>query len=476
MGQKTTLTAVLLGALVVSGCADFRAGRPGQGGADAVTAPQARRGPLAAAGDGLAAMGSGLVETTRGAFGFLDRDEAPDAAPPARTLDPTMQDGTASEIISTLLTRRSVLEPGPLRDVASAVLAANSRTAEAELRAARLRSAAAERNWLPSIGPQISLSSLGDVVSSLVVDAVLYDNGAKIAERDYARADVEVAAVALAENTNERVMTALDLYLDAEASRARAAVTQAALARMERFDYVMAERMRAGVADRADRQLVAQRLSQMRSDLSSDREAAATARAELAAMTAYPIDDVSGVSDVAAPDPGAEPLSVMKARAEADRSVAEATVARAAQLPGLSATGSIVDGESSGGLVAGGTGIGFGTPAALRAIEAQREAASFQVADAREAADRRLRQLSGQLASAQRQAREAQGIAAQAAETYALQEAQLSTGRVSVNDVVGAFETKVRAERTAATLVYEATALRLRLAEAAGLLVNGDQM
>jgi len=113
----------------------------------------------------------------------------------ASALDAEMENGGQSEIIQNLLNRRSVLDNGPFAQVANAVLAANSRAAEADLRAAKLRAEARANNWLPSIGPNVSLTSLGAVVSTMVVEQVLFDNGRKKAERDYAAADVEVAAV-----------------------------------------------------------------------------------------------------------------------------------------------------------------------------------------------------------------------------------------------------------------------------------------
>ena len=59
-----------------------------------------------------------------------------------------------SPLIDTLLRREAVLDSrSPYGKVAGAVLAANSRAAEAELRSAKLRAEAASKNWLPTIGP-----------------------------------------------------------------------------------------------------------------------------------------------------------------------------------------------------------------------------------------------------------------------------------------------------------------------------------
>ena len=214
---------------------------------------------------------------------------------PASALDAQMENGSQSALIETLLNRRSVLGAGAFAEVANAVLAANSRAAEADLRAAKLRAEARANNWLPSLGPSVSLTSLGAVVSTMVVEQVLFDNGRKKAERDYAAADVEVAAVTLAQDTNKRVLAGLELYISAQEATARANVNAAALAQMKHYEYVMSERVKGGVSSRVELQIVQQKLNQMQADMSSDQETAAGALSELGAMTATPITGVSGL-------------------------------------------------------------------------------------------------------------------------------------------------------------------------------------
>jgi adhesin transport system outer membrane protein len=82
----------------------------------------------------------------------------------------TAQEADESLVISSLYKRNSVIPSGSAyHKVAQSVLAANSRSSEAELRSARLRQVAADKNWLPTIGPQVSLTSLGNVVAQMVV-------------------------------------------------------------------------------------------------------------------------------------------------------------------------------------------------------------------------------------------------------------------------------------------------------------------
>lgn len=395
----------------------------------------------------------------------------------ATTLNPLMADDSNSDVIESLLNRSSVLQAGALSDVADAVLAANTRPAEAELRAAVLRAEATQLNWLPTLGPQVSLNSLGDLVSSIVLDAVLWDNGAKRAERELAKTDVEVAAVALAEDTNDRVETALGLYIDAQSARAAAAVTEAGVGQMQAFVNNVAQRVEAGVSIPADLSLVRQRLNQMESDLATDREAATSALAELSAMTARPLSGVRGLSGVGRPSPLAEPLSVTLARARADRAVSEAVIARSGYLPQVSASGRSDGSDSSGAItVAAPNGLGFGRGKSLEAIEAERQAADARVGDVQEDAMRELNRLEADMASLERQKSQAQGLAAEAARNYAQFLELYEAGLRDMTDLIGVFATKVQTEREAVRLDYDIAKMRVRIAAVHGALVDGDKI
>lgn len=391
-------------------------------------------------------------------------------------LDAQMENGSQSQIIENLLNRRSVLGSGAFSEVANAVLAANSRAAEADLRAAKLRVEARANNWLPTLGPSVSLTSLGAVVSAMVVEQVLFDNGRKKAERDYAAADVEVAAVTLAQDTNKRVLSGLELYLSAQEATARAGVNAAAMERMTHYEYVMSERVKGGVSSRVDLQIVQQKLNQMQSEMATDQETAAGALSELGAMTATPITGVTGLSPLNNGNVDRTPLTVMKAQAESTRMIAEATAARAGFLPGLTAGGSLGNGGGIGLSVSAENGLGFGTGASLQAIEEQKAAAAARVGQVQEDANRALRALEGELASLQRKDVQTQSLAAQAAANYEIYAEQQKAGQRAVPDVVGIFETKVRTERAAVGLKYEIARVVLKIAALNGTLVNGEQI
>lgn len=381
-----------------------------------------------------------------------------------------------STVIQSLAARRSVLPGGSAYDqVASAVLAANARAAESELRSARLRAEAASKNWLPTLGPQISLTSLSEVVANIVIDQVIFDNGRKKGERAFAKADVEVAAVTLAQDTNDRAATGLDLYLSAAEAREKAALDQVTLKDMAHFEYIMSERVRGGVSDMSDLNIIRQKLGEIRAALAANQEAAGTAIAELNAMAIRPLDNVRGLPPLPVTAATAQPLPVALAEAEKTRSIAAATIDRAGQLPGVSIGGTVGEG-SNVALKAGGAQIGFGTGARLRAIEEAKVAAGRQVAQANEDANRALRKLETQIAAKDRQVAEARGLTAQAKANLDLFQEQYAAGQRQVMDVVGVYETFAARQQAEVTLKYDTRRLRLEMARLLGVLADGDQI
>lgn len=142
-------------------------------------------------------MGSGEPGATMSG-GAKPTDLAPLGQMQLAASDKDERGETRSVLIDELIARNSVLpDDGPFAQVAQAVLLANRGSAAAELRVARLKAEARSKNWLPSIGPTINLTSLGATAASILVDQVLFDNGRRKAERDFAAADVELAAVSL---------------------------------------------------------------------------------------------------------------------------------------------------------------------------------------------------------------------------------------------------------------------------------------
>ncbi|SEK37040.1 outer membrane protein, adhesin transport system [Roseovarius nanhaiticus] len=400
------------------------------------------------------------------------------ASGPAGTseLSPAQREAAASPVITALQSRRSLLPPGSAYSaVSDAVLAANSRTAEAELRAARLRASAASKNWLPQIGPSISLTSLSDVVANIVLEQVLLDHGRLKAERAFAKADVEVAAVDLADDTNARVFTALTLYLDAAQARERAALDTRTLSDMGHFNWIMQERVAGGVSDRSDLSVLDQKLGEIRLSLTSAQEAERTALAELNAMAATPLDGVTGLTNLPPIPKGPRALSVLRAIAEEDRSVAEARTERAGLLPGLTANGT-VGSDNDGGINLGGGLLGLGTGDSLRAIEMQKDAAARQTAQAEEDAARTLRRLEQQIIALERQADEAAALAAQARTNLDLFQEQYDGGQRQVMDVVGVYETFAARQQSALDRKYELARARLQSARLLGLLADGSRI
>lgn len=380
----------------------------------------------------------------------------------------------ASEIIHALQTRPSVLMPGtPYARVADAVIASDARVAEAELRVARLRAEAAQKNWLPKIGPSISLNSLGEFVADLFIQQVLFDNGRKIAERDLAKANVEVAAVTLVEDGNERVYQALSLYLKSEENRQLRAHLERGLKDMAHFEWVMQERVNGGVSNMSDLNVLQQKLSSIRARATEAGEASQTALAELNAMSERPLDGLTGLGDLRSAA-AAEALGVLRAKAERDRTIAEARIARAGHLPGLAANAS-TNGQM-GLEVTTDSLFGLGTMAEFEAIEATKETATRRVAEAGEAADRKIAAQSRQLEAFRRQATEAAGLTRQAEQNLDLFRRQYEGGQRQVMDVVGVYETYAKALETQIELKYKAARAELELARLKGALAEGAKI
>lgn len=388
------------------------------------------------------------------------------------------QETADSAIISDLLERRSALPDGSAFDrIAGPVLKAYSRAAESELKAARLRAQAASKNWLPQIGPNISLTSLSDIVAQLAVDMVLFDHGRKKAERAFAKADVELAAVTLSEDTNDRVLTALTLYLKGAEARDRVTLETSVLKDMQHFEWIMNERVKGGVSDMSDLNILRQKLFEIEARLAAQKEAETTAFAELNAMSAQPLNDVTGLADVRVGSFDARPLDVLRAEAERDRDIAQARIDRAGLLPGVSAGGTLGDGGSGISVNAGGDGLlGLGTGASLKAAEAAKEAADRRVAQATEDTNRTLSRLETRLSALSRQVAEASALTQAAKQNLDLFQKQYDAGQRQVMDVVGVYETFAEQQSKQVSLKYELALTRLKVARELGLLADGGQI
>ena len=388
------------------------------------------------------------------------------------------EDAPKSEIMETLLNRNSLLPAGtPYAEVADAALAASARSSEAQLRAAKLRAEAKNKNWLPTLGPSISLSTLGDLVAGILVEQVLFDNGRRKAEREFAAADVQVAAVTLSEDLNTRVESAVGLYISALRGDEKAALNERALSRMYEFERIVRGRVEGGVSDRADLRVVEGKINDIDSARTTAREAATAARAELKAMTGRDFGTGFTPLTLGTPPADARHLSVIKAQAEADRTVAQAKIDRAGLLPGLSASASVTNSGTSGGLtVDADQPFGFGTPALLKAIEAARETADRQVAEADENARRSYSRQSQRLASFRRQESEAADLARESRETFRLFQAQFKAGQRTVMDVAAIYEQLVQREQAHVDAKYEVILIQLEMARDLGLLADGDKI
>ena len=381
-----------------------------------------------------------------------------------------------SAIIQSLQSRISAIRPGTAyATIAAATLASDARVAEAELRAARLRSAATDKNWMPSIGPAISLTSLGDMVANLVVEAVIFDNGKKKAERAMARADVEVAAVSLVSDGNERVYQALDLYLTALEGGESQRLSREALLDMRRFRWIMNERVKGGVSDMSDLTILAQKIAEIESSMKDAQDKRDTALAELSAMTDR---DLSELNEIGALDMSAgniETLGVVAAKVQSKRDQAAADMERAGNLPSIVATASGGSNDVVGGIRTEGL-FDFGRKDRNQALDAEEEALARRVKEAEETSQRKIRSYEAKLTAAQRAYQEAVRLSKQAKSNLDLFQSQYEAGQRQVMDVVGVYETFARQQHTMNTQRFLAAKYEVLIAREYGVLVAGKQL
>lgn len=378
-----------------------------------------------------------------------------------------------SPVIAELAARRSVLPANSGFDrIARAVLAADTGTARSELRVKQLQAQARSKNWLPSLGPSVSLTSLGSLATSLLLEQVLFDNGRRKAEREFSVADVEVAAVNLSVDGNRRVHQALTLYVDAEAARGRAAVAEVALRRLAEFDRIMALRVQGGVSNMSEQTVLRQKLIEMQASLQSDRDAAALAAAELDALAGVPVSASAGLTTLPGALPPVTPLAVHLAEAEKERTLAELRMARAGYMPGLAASSNL----TGGGLgVSGSIGNGLrpGRAAALEAVTAGADAAAAGVAQAAQDGARRRQALEMKIANLDRQEAAQTEIAAQTRLNLKRFEEQYKAGVRPLMDLVTQHEALAAMERDLVNMRHDRVRARLDIARDVGLLADG---
>ena len=387
------------------------------------------------------------------------------------------QAGVQSSLIADLQARRSLLPAdGSYAKVADAVVAASSGAAAAELRVARLKAEARTKNWLPQVGPAVNLTALSGLAASLLLEQSLFDNGRRKGEREFAAADVEVAAVGLSVSINQRVFEGLTYYVNAERARAQSAISSKAAGRLQEFETIMGKRVQGGISDRSEQRVISQRYAEMQATMAADQETEATAMAELTALAGVPLPAIAGL-DVLPKSVMTEPLSVLKARGEGTRAIAQAKLERAGMMPGIAATANVgADGMSPGLRLTGAGLLNPGSGAALQALAQTADVVDRQTAEASEAANRRIVALDRQIATlASRQAQGAE-VLRQTEGNLALFTEQYKVGRRSLLELVGQYDSFARLERDQASLRYDIAVLELEIARDRGLLVDGARL
>ena len=388
---------------------------------------------------------------------------------------PSPQAG-GSKIIGDLRSRKSVLPAGgSYAKSADAVLAADSGAAAAELRVAQLKSDARSKNWLPSVGPSVTLSSLDGLVAGLLLQQPMFDNGGRKAQRAFASADVEVAAVSLSTAQNQRIFLGLSYYVNAERAREQAAVSLQAAGKLDEFGEIMRKRVAGGISDMSEQRVIDQALAEMRATLAGDQQAEASAMAELAALTAQPMAGVRGL-DTLAPT-SAEPLAVAKARGEGARAIAQSDLQLSEMKLGIGTVAELgEDGINPGVRLTGMGALNPGAKSDIAALKQTADVVDRQTADAADVANRRIVSFEQQRATLA--ARQAQGaeVLRQTAGNLELFTTQYKVGRRTLLELVSQYGAYARLQRDQASLRFDMALMDLEIARDRGVLVDGARL
>ena len=437
------------------------------------------------AGAGVALLGTALVAlvflaSCVGGVEVPSRLNTQPGQPPVTTAGGSLapQLGAKSALIADLQARRSVLpQAGPYVNVVDAVMTNSSGAAAAELRVARLKAEARAKNWLPRIGQSVNLTSLSGLAASLLLETALFDHGRRKAEREFAVADVEVAAVTLSSAMNQRIFEGLTYYINVERARAQQSISSTAATQLARFETVMGQRVEGGISDRSEQRVISQSLAEMQATLAADQDAEAAAMAELQAIAGQSFYDIRGLDTVLVISTTVEPLAVLLARAEGSRSLAQANLERSGMMPGLSASADVGASGLAPGLRMTGAGLlNPGSKAALQAIDATSDVVDRQTAEASDAANRRRVALERQIATLS--SRQAQGaeVVRQTEINLALFTEQYQVGRRSLMELVGQYDACARLKRDQTSLAYDIALLELEIARDRGMLIDGARM
>ena len=382
-------------------------------------------------------------------------------------------------LIGNLQARRSILPSGAAyAKVSDAVISASAGAAEAELRVARLKANAQSKNWLPSIGPSVNLSSLGGLAASLLLEQALFDNGRRKAERAFASADVEVAAVSLCTSMNQRVFEGLSYYVNAQRAHAQALVAQEAAGRLQEFNGIMGKRVAGGLSDGSEQQVLNQRVAEMQATVAVDLQNESSQMAQLAALAGQPLAGISGLDTL--PDLGqstAEPLAVVKARVEGARAIAQSQMQLAGLKFGLSASAGLDDGGVNPGVKLNGAGLfNAGAKDNIAALQQTGDVVDRQTAEAAETANRRIVALQQQKANLASRRAQGDEVLRQTSANLDLFTQQYKVGRRTLLELVGQYDAYARLQRDQASLGYDMELIDLEIARDRGVLVDGARM
>jgi adhesin transport system outer membrane protein len=276
---------------------------------------------------------------------------------------------------------------------------------------------------------------------------------------------------------NDRLHTGLTLFITAAEAREKSEMAERGLGRMREFNRVVTVRVTGGLSSLADQRVVRAKISDMEQQAATHREAERASLSELASMMGgQSVARLQKAHAISAPQSHLIPLDVLRAQAEAKRSLAETDAAKAGLFPGLTASGLIGKGGSGSLDLGGNATLGAGTRAELEALSAQQRAAQSRVTLAKETASRAAARTGNELTAFIRQERDAADLVQQTRANFRLFQDQFEGGQKSVMDVVNVYEQMILSELKHIDLKYKTSLTQLEIARMYGALARGTDI
>lgn len=385
---------------------------------------------------------------------------------------------STSLVIASLQSRGSVSKDGSVcKKIEQITLENASVNSKETLRIRRLEAESRSKNWLPQIGPDVSLTSLGNVVGSILVDLVLYDTGGKRAERELAVADVELAAVGYAIELNDLVAEAIIYNIEMSEIDAEIAISKKEAAKLKKYLEIARTRIAGGLSDSSDEKMLSIKIAEVSQKIEA-LNARRQATSDQLALIAPGVEGLANeVHCISLPTSLPTSLRLEYAKAESNADLSEAMMLKAGLLPSIKAQSRITSEGVTGGVGLGlGAPIGIGTPSNIQKAKALTEAATKRLANTEREIARKMAKQDAEKRELKVQRDSNSSLLRNSEEIYYFAEQQYDLGRKSLADLTISFQNFNNLQREDVRIDHEIARIEVRQAADAGLLADGSNI